>query len=1238
MSWKLLTFVLIFSVFSPLIVNEHYENVSLIDSHVVYSGFSGTVTVDSIDDVGKYNTIDIDGNGTPHIAYFDDTSNALKYATHDGTNWQISIVQNSTNGVYGQHASMAVDSVGKVHIFYGFHGDSEPNSSGLRYAYGDSNSWAFSNITADHSDSISVDTDSNNEPHITYLSASPTSSSTGSLMYGKLTNNAWNISTVDLGCCNPTYGNSEPYFSSLQIDSNDNPHIAYQKFDNSILPKPGLYYAHHDGNTWSIVTVDSAGSEDGKNPSLTLDSQETPHIVSTAKGRGDTTGRDALMYSTLNGTTWTTAVIYGDATRGSGASVQSPAIEIDTNDCIYISFFDRYNGPGPSSQLLVNYSDAWTVLGGGGGYSSGYGGSPVYLGTAIDQQNDVHISYYDWDTRDLMYYKFESNHAPVITSLEITSEGEIYVGREDPVVFTVEATDDGITDPWQFYVEWTINGNTILCQGANGLVCTTYEGATLTDSPGLHVVRATVYDNYMVSDTREINVIIWNSTTASDDTSSGVEVEYSLKYNSSSPFTIELLDGNINDYANISIPGYRYKYNASAVVEYTPNMEYSMEDVLEQSLRLIIAKPGPASLWHHSSSGNWKFLSDDLQDIDSQTTSFEHDFSPNTSVLPSGNFVLIREVLIPVEDTPESFVTNIRFEHQSGTTNNGLNSKMRLYWDIVGTKLQTDTISIIICLESILCENPVFQQNKQVPDNTYTLDRDHHGIDHYVSIAVCNSADCSTPAINSFISDVKVDPPVHVFNPILHNETPDWADFLIYDSSYSLLSWEHSDDISDVHVWRVCFSDAQINNTWGDEYNIASARDDCVFVDGELNYTLLHLESKGQSYTIHVNIAPYDEFLNGEWFASNVSQQVIYPYAYTCIPGNLRNFTAIVQQFGPHENYGLHISQIESTSIDCGINLFDFLPSNLTREELYEFGLKEWMSDSGDLMYTNLSVTVEIATTWGNFSRIIGHSQFSPNGAVRLGLTPSANVESLTAFEPQWERSGPVELSILISNPSEFTLTPKIQCKNGTSVIPTSYTIPNGMIGPGEEIRFYVYLGITSKGIHDIECNLIPPEELPYMQTNQGFATINYVFNGSQEVENNISNNAMEDEDSQNQKNPQNSQNSQTPILGISVGIFGLIAVIVLFMMKKRNLNDDDDDFDEMNDYDELKNSFNEPNNEPINESISETNQINENDRKPSFDFEGDINEDGWEICEYPRGSNIWWWKDYENESWILWE
>ena len=40
----------------------------------------------------------------------------------------------------------------------------------------------------------------------------------------------------------------------------------------------------------------------------------------------------------------------------------------------------------------------------------------------------------------------------------------------------------------------------------------------------------------------------------------------------------------------------------------------------------------------------------------------------------------------------------------------------------------------------------------------------------------------------------------------------------------------------------------------------------------------------------------------------------------------------------------------------------------------------------------------------------------------------------------------------------------------------------------------------------------------------------------------------------------------------------------------------------------------------------------------PNFDFQGDINDEGWEVCEYPRSSDIWWWKDYETGSWVLWE
>lgn len=40
----------------------------------------------------------------------------------------------------------------------------------------------------------------------------------------------------------------------------------------------------------------------------------------------------------------------------------------------------------------------------------------------------------------------------------------------------------------------------------------------------------------------------------------------------------------------------------------------------------------------------------------------------------------------------------------------------------------------------------------------------------------------------------------------------------------------------------------------------------------------------------------------------------------------------------------------------------------------------------------------------------------------------------------------------------------------------------------------------------------------------------------------------------------------------------------------------------------------------------------------PPYSHEGEINEDGWEICEYPTNSGTWWWKDHDTKSWIHWE
>ena len=40
---------------------------------------------------------------------------------------------------------------------------------------------------------------------------------------------------------------------------------------------------------------------------------------------------------------------------------------------------------------------------------------------------------------------------------------------------------------------------------------------------------------------------------------------------------------------------------------------------------------------------------------------------------------------------------------------------------------------------------------------------------------------------------------------------------------------------------------------------------------------------------------------------------------------------------------------------------------------------------------------------------------------------------------------------------------------------------------------------------------------------------------------------------------------------------------------------------------------------------------------RPPFGLKGDM--DGqYEVCEYPAGSGSWWWKDYDNRTWVKWE
>ncbi len=180
---------------------------------------------------------------------------------------------------------------------------------------------------------------------------------------------AWNIQIVD-----PESSDDPPV---IQIDSHNNPHIAYYAYEGGNYQSTEyLRYASWNGTGWNIQNV----VEKAYNINLALDSKDNPCLLYTA--HIPTTSNMGIYYATLNDSKWNIQNV------GIGIS---GALALDSQDNPHITYFSEnnaivyasWNGTHLNKETIDDSQSFDTIR-----------------SLKIDSKNNLHIIY-DYNNGDL---------------------------------------------------------------------------------------------------------------------------------------------------------------------------------------------------------------------------------------------------------------------------------------------------------------------------------------------------------------------------------------------------------------------------------------------------------------------------------------------------------------------------------------------------------------------------------------------------------------------------------------------------------------------------------------------------------------------------------------------------------------------------------------------------------------------------------------------------------------------
>ncbi len=261
---------------------------------------------------------------------------------------------------------------------------------------------------------IEIDNDGN--PRIFYDYDDDIDTYNGNLSYAKLTNNSWEIETVD------EVGN---VWCNFVLDKQGFPHISYPTSSN--VEYSYLKYTRWDGIDWKTEIVDQ-GKGVGVYSSIDLDSNSMPHIVYT-----EDMEKSYLVYAYKSGSEWLIEKVDNETSFG------ETSLKIDSEGNPHVSYLAGDN----DLKYAYKINDQWNVETVDSEGSVGWDSS-----LELDSMDRPHVSYSDYTNHNLKYTKItekgweievadDSKHAGYYTSLALDSEDKPHISHITQNIFSL---------------------------------------------------------------------------------------------------------------------------------------------------------------------------------------------------------------------------------------------------------------------------------------------------------------------------------------------------------------------------------------------------------------------------------------------------------------------------------------------------------------------------------------------------------------------------------------------------------------------------------------------------------------------------------------------------------------------------------------------------------------------------------------------------------------------------------